>query len=328
MRERYRPTIIVDSKGTEEMVSPAKVIPPENIIALPGKKEIAVDWRRNFERMKEIREAWKEVFPYQDEITVNLDAIAEYPDKPYLIWWMSDAHVGNVDCDYDTLKRHIELIENTPNTGIITCGDDIDNAILSKYEVRFMQAFPPYIQAFTLEDLMAELNGRNPREKQLILAHCIGNHTHTLMEQSGYLFEKFYEQSKAGILPGMGEVFINYGNQEYEIALAHRYVGTSRLNMTLAPKRLMEYGYPNADIAVVAHSHKKVFEQFTKGGKWHTAVRPGTYRVGTDLFEKARGWGAGEIGGSCSVIYPDKLEVKQYNDIDIAIDDLKRELTL
>ena len=326
MLERYQSKIIIDDKGTEMDVGFAKTIPPENIIALPGKKEITVDWRRNFERMREIGEAWKEIYPYQDEVTINLDALAEYPTKPYLIWWMSDAHIGNVDTQYETLKRHVELIENTPNTGIVTLGDDIDNAILGKYEVRFMQAFPPYMQAFTIEDLMAELNGRNPRGKQLILAHCIGNHTHTLMEQSGYLFEKFYEKSKAGILPGIGEAFINYGSQKYEVALAHRYTGTSKLNPTLACKRLMEYAYPNADIAVVGHSHVKAEEQFFKGGKWHTAVRPGTYRIGTGLFEKARGWSYGQIGGSCSMIYPDTLEVKHYNEIDRAVSDLKREL--
>jgi hypothetical protein len=206
---------------------------------------------------------------------------------------------------------------------MITLGDDIDMGILPKYEVRYMQAFPPYMQAFTLSDLMDELNGRNPREKQLVLAHCIGNHTHTLMEQSGFLFEKFYERSKAAILPGIGEVFLDYGDQKYEIALAHKFFGTSRLNKTLCCKRLMEFAYPNADIAVVAHSHWKAHEELNKGGKDHLAVRPGTYRSGTDLFELARGWGHGELGGSCTLIFPDKLDTEHFKTVEKGVDTLQ-----
>jgi hypothetical protein len=318
--------IIIDHLGTVKRVLPEVVIPSENTLITPDKKEIYIDWRMNFDRMKATGEAWKEVFPYQDKTEVDINGLAEYPNKPFLIYWGSDWHVGNVDCQYNTLKKHIELIENTPNTGMITLGDDIDMGILPKFEVRYMQTMPPYVQAFTLEDLMAELSGRNPREKQLVLAHCIGNHTHTLMEQSGFLFEKFYEKSKAAILPGIGEAFVNYGSQRYEIALAHRFFGTSKLNKTLCCKRLMEFAYPNADIAVVGHSHWVANEKFNKGGKSHLAVRPGTYRSGTDLFELARGWGHGELGGSCTLIYPDKLDTQHFDNLEEGIKNLKLQI--
>jgi hypothetical protein len=316
--------IIVNPQGEVKKVLPPINIPDKNILVTSDKKEIFVDWRRNFDRMKEIAKGWKEVFPYQDSTRVNLNNLAEYPDKPFLINWGADWHIGNVDTRYDDLKKDIGLIENTPNTGIITVGDDIDMGILPKYEVRYMQAFPPYMQAFTVSDLMDELNGRNPREKQLVLAHCIGNHTHTLMEQSGFLFEKFYERSKAAILPGLGEVFLDYGNQNYEIGLAHKFFGTSRLNKTLCCKRLMEFAYPNADIAVVGHSHWKAHEKLNKGGKDHLAVRPGTYRSGTDLFELSRGWGHGELGGSCTLIFPDKLDTEHFDTVEKGVDALQR----
>ena len=304
------------------MIVRKPLIPNDHVLITPN-REINIDWRRNFDRMRMIGDAWKEIYPYTDEVRVDLNHLTEYPDKPYLLWWASDMHIGNVDTAYDALQKDIDLIENTPNTGLITVGDDVDMGILPRFEVRFMQAFPPYMQAFTMEDIIAEFNGRNPRGKQLVLAHVIGNHTHTLMEQSGILFEKFYEKSKAGILPGIGEVFVTLGNQTYEIALAHRYTGTSRLNVTLAPKRLMEFGYPNADIAVVGHQHKTASEKFMKGGKWHTAVRPGTYRVGTDLFEKARGWGAGQLGGVCSLLYPDHKDTETFMSLEAGIDRLK-----
>jgi len=314
--------LIIDGQGTERLIRPATVV--DNTLAVGYKKEVDVDWRMNFQRMWEVGQAWKEIYPYQDSARVDCRPLSERPDKPYLIWIASDMHIGNVDCDYKTLQKHTEMIENTPNTGLITLGDDIDMGILPKLEVRFMQAFPPYMQAFTAGDLMAEFSGRNPRGKQLALAHVIGNHTHTLMEQSGMLFEKFYEQSKAPMLPGIGELFLQVGNENYEFVLAHRYVGQSKLNRTLAPKRLMEYLAPNADVAIVGHNHQVANEKFFKGGKFHLAIRPGTYRVGTDLFENARGWGHGELGGSCVVLYPDRHEMLAFDKLEEGIGYLKQ----
>jgi len=313
--------LIVNGFGTEKTLYKRAIIPEQNIIYQSDKKKVEVSWRNNFDRMKEIAQAWKELYPYQDETHVN--APAEYSGLPFLVWWASDMHIGNVDTEYKLLTKHIDLIENTKNTGLVTLGDDIDFGILPKFEVRFMQSLFPWGQAFTASDLMDEFNGRNPREKNLVLAHVLGNHTHSLMQATGILYEKFYEKSKAAILPGIGELFLKVGEEEYEIALAHKYVGRSRLNITLEPKRLMEYGYPDADVAVVGDFHKAGFEKFIKGGKTRLAVRPGTYRVGTDLFEKNRGWGSNELGGSCTLFYPDRHEVLAFDKLEEGINYLE-----
>ena len=307
--------LIVDGIGTEKSVYAEgyeTVVPEENIIVFPDKKTLSVDWRLNFEKMKLIAESWKEVYPYQDEAEVNVTELAEYPHLPFLVYWGSDWHIGNVDTEYDTLREHIGMIENTPNTGLVTMGDDIDNAILPKFEVRFMQTLPPYVQAFTVRDLIEELNGRNPRERQLVLGHVIGNHTHTLMEQSGYLFEEFYANSKAPIFPNIGRMFLNHGEQEYEIGLVHKYWGKSKLNPTLVGKRLMEYAYPDADVLVCGHTHDAGFESLTRGGKERIIFKAGTYRLGTGLFEKARGYGGGQLGGTCALFYPNERKIQPF----------------
>jgi len=321
MRETGK--LIYNAYGDEEPVygliedNTGKIINPYE------KKEALLDWHTSFARMQEIAESWKEVYPYQDETAVNLNRITEYPRLPYLIYWGSDWHIGNVDTRYEELKKDIRLITTTPNCGVVTVGDDIDNGIMPKFEVRFMQTSPPMVQAFTMASLIDELNGNNPRRKQTILAHVIGNHTHTMMETTGQVFEKYYERSKAAILPGIGRLGITLGKQSYEIALAHRYVGTSRLNVTLCAKRLMEYVYPDADVAVVGHSHVSAHEKFKKGGMWHTAVRPGTYRVGTGLFEHARSYSSGDIGGSCTIFYPDKHDALTFDRLEEGIDYLQ-----
>lgn len=311
--------IVTNGMGKEKTIYasyPDKVIPEMNTIVTPDKKSIEIDWRLSFERMKGIAREWKDLYPYQDETHVN--APAEYSDQPFGVWWASDMHIGNVDTEYEILQKHIELIENTKNTGVVTVGDDLDMGILPKFEVRFMQTIFPLAQAFTAEDLMAELNGRNPRKKQIILAHLVGNHTHSIMQATGILYEKFYEKSKAAILPSMGEIFLKVGNEEYEVALAHKYWGRSKLNVTLEGKRLMEYVYPNADVAVVGDFHVSAHEDFRKGGKERTVVRPGTYRTG-GLFELNRGYGKGQLGGSFTVFYPDEHKTCTFNRLEDGI---------
>ena len=323
--------IIVNGRGEEKSVfSPdfPTVIPEENILFTSDKKKIGIDWRRNFDRMKEMADSWKELYPYQDSTKVNANVLMEYPDLPYGVWTLSDAHIGNVDTQYDLLKKHVSLIENTPNTGIITLGDDIDFGILPKLEVRFMQTMGPMGQAFTASDLMDEFNGRNPRKKQLAIAHCIGNHTHTMMQTTGILYEKFYERSKAAILPGMGQVFLKVGDQEYEIGLAHKFRGRSILNINLEPKRLMEYWYPNADMAAVGDFHKAGHETFVKGMKKRLTVRPGTYRTGTGLFEKNRGYGGGDLGGAFTLFYPDRHEMLHFDKLEEGINYLENLITV
>jgi hypothetical protein len=314
--------LIINGQGRGEHISPLKlpsVVPEDNVIVISSdKKRIEIDWRLSFERMKSTADQWKELYPYQDEAHVNTAPLCESEFAPFGIWWASDMHIGNVDTEYKVLQRHIELIENTKNCGVVTMGDDIDFGILPKLEVRFMQTTFPLAQAFTVEDLMAEFNGRNPRGKQIILAHLIGNHTHTMMQTTGILFEKFYEKSKAALLPAIGELFLRVGQQEYEIALAHKYWGRSKINISLEPKRLMEYAYPNADVAVVGDFHVKGHEEFKKGGKWRSVVRPGTYRTG-GLFEQNRGWGKGTLGGSFTVFYPDEHKTLTFDKLEDGI---------
>lgn len=316
-------SLVINGLGEEKKiyapVQPA-VIPEKNIIFTSDKKKVEVSWRSNFKEMDTVKKSYEGMTPFQSETHVDTKSLAEYPDMPYLVWWASDMHIGHVDTDYTLLRKHIELAENTPNVGIVSVGDDIDYGVLGKFINRFIQTMSPQGQIFTAEDLMAELNGRNPRDKQLILCHLMGNHTQTLMELSGVVYESFYRQSKAAILPGRGEMFLQVGEQNYEVALAHKYTGRSRLNITLEPKRLMDFEFPSADIAVVGDMHKAGYEKFFKGGKERLAIRPGTYKVGENLFEKNRGYGQADLGGSCTLFYPDKHKMLPFDKLEDGVE--------
>lgn len=313
--------IIIDSKGTEREVqrTPRQIIeerlPEERIIETPTER-IPVSWRRNFDRLLEIQEAWKEVYPFKDEVTVRVES--EYPNLPHLIGKLADPHIGAIG-QSPLLGKHIDLFETTPNTSLIGLGDMADFGVWGHKEVRFLQGLPIPIQPFTVKDIMEELTipERNPRGKKILLANIIGNHTYESFLTAGIFFESFFDKLDLPMLPGVGLIKLQVGNQEYDLGVAHKYWGNSRLNKTLSCKRLLEYVYPFADEIDVAHHHWKALEIMYRGGRRIVLGRPGHYRSEMPIFEQTRGyWEAGNEGMTCALYYPNKHWIEPFDDLE------------
>lgn len=290
-------------------------LPEEDIIETLSEK-VAISWRRNFDKILAIQEAWKEVYPFKDEVRIKLDS--EYPDVPHLLGFLADPHIGAIG-QSPRLGKDIDLFLTTPNTSLACLGDMADFGIWGHKEVRFLQGLPIPIQRYTVKNMVEELviPERNPRGKQILLLDLIGGHTYEAFQTSGLFFENYLEDLDLPLMPGMGRAIVKYGEQSYEIALAHRYWGNSRLNKCLSPKRLIEYVYPNADISVVAHQHWKAGEWMFRGGKKRDLLRPGHYRSEMPIFEQTRGyWEPGNEGMVCILVYPDKKRVEQFDDIE------------
>jgi len=217
------------------------------------------------------------------------------------------------------LGRTIDAHLTTPNTAMIGLGDMADFGIKRHMEVRFLQAMPPPRQPYMIKDIFEELTipERNPRKKKILLADCIGNHTYEAFQQAGLFFEAYFDDLELPMLPGVGQIFVEYGDQEYEIGVAHRYWGNSRLNKCLGPKRLAEFLFPNCRISAVAHQHWKNGEWMIRAGRRVDLLRPGHWRSEMQLFEKQRGYyESGHEGGVAILIHPDKDMVEQFDNIE------------
>lgn len=308
--------IVTKPKTPREVIE--EQFPQEMVISTPTEK-VPVSWRRNFDRLKEMQAAWREVYPFQEVVDVKVES--EYPHLPHLFAWMSDEHAGALG-QSPKLAEHLDMIIATPNTSMVGVGDIIDFGMLARFEVRWMQGLPVPIQTATIKDLLEELTipDRNPRKKKILKALVAGNHTATLFENSGVLWESFLAEVDLPMIPGMGKLNIQVGEEQYEVAVAHKYWGNSRLNKTLSGKRLIEYVYMDADAAIVGHQHWKACEIFSRGGRRRVIQRPGHYRTETPYFEQMRGYHEpGNEGASCALFYPDKHYIEPFDDIEEGI---------
>lgn len=260
MKEIKPNEIIINAKGETRQIFPPHIpeTPPEQIITFPDKKETHVDWRLNFERVIEVQKILKEANIGQEEATVRPDL--EYPDLPMLLAIIADAHLFSVGTDHELLKKHLDLIINQPNVRMLDCGDDVDMGIWG--DLVFEQVLPPYMQGFTMRDLARELGDK-------MIAILGGNHNDWMKACGTEFYDAFLRNAKCPVMPAGGMIHLEIGKQTYDVAAKHTHWGRSRLNATNASKRLIQWGYPDADCAILGHCFSEDTEVLTKNG-WKT----------------------------------------------------------
>ena len=288
--------LIVDGKGTEKVIrKPAP--PPKDAIVFPDKKSVDVSWRRNFQRVIATQEAIKKAEVGQEEATVvpNL----EYPELPMLMAVITDTHIFSQGTDHERLLKHLDLIINEPNVRMVDVGDSVDMGIWGT--MVFEQILSPAMQGFTIKSLAEELKDR-------MLVSVDGNHNHFMKVAGTEFYEAYLTEAPFPIFPSGGLIHLKLGKETYDIALKHTHWGHSKLNATNASKRFMQYGYPDADVAILGHTHQAAMEQFYSGGRQRLAVVGGTYKL-DDQWAKRRGIAThGERGGLGILFYPDRHE--------------------
>lgn len=293
--------IITDGKGTEKIIYPkfsTPETPPKNIIVYPDKKEVNIDWRKNFNRVIETQKMLEEANIGQEEAIVHPDL--EYPDLPMLLAIITDAHIFGVGTDHELLQKHLDLVINQPNVRMLDCGDAVDMGIWG--DLVFEQVLPPYMQGFTMRDLVRELGDK-------MIAVLGGNHDNWMKACGTEFYDAFLRDIECPIMPAGGMIHLEVGKQTYDIAAKHTHWGRSKLNATNAPKRLIQWGYPEADCAILGHSHQASMEQFYMGGKNRLAVVGGNYKL-NDQWSKRRGINDNpERGGLGILFYPNERKM-------------------
>lgn len=283
--------LIIDAQGTERPVYSSKYtpeVPPQNVIVFPDKKEKVVDWRSNFDRLTELTKSVEAAEIVQEEGTYNVPITdARIPYSIGLIF--SDAHIGSYTTDHELVRELLDKVLSTPNAFLLDAGDTFNNGVWST--LGYEDVLPPYMQAFTVNDIMRELGDKYG-------ACVIGNHPEWMF-QAGIKPEMiFAQQMKGPVFPGMGLLHLYAGDQKYDIALAHNYWGKSKKNIFNVCVNLRSTEYPRSDIFVVGHEHiwghmkEKVDEREV------LYVRPGTAKL-RDRY--ARIHGIAKRGQECGI---------------------------
>ncbi len=205
----------------------------------------------------------------------------EYPDLPFALEPFADQHFGSIHVDYDLLDKHWNIVEQTPNYGAVTIGDDIDNFIaLGKIATgTYENPLPPQLQAIAYMDRLE----KDVKEGK-VGAMAYGNHNN-FGDITGYDWLETWARKlpkKIPIFTAGGLLHLKVGSQVYDIAMTHRYWGRSQLNPTNMVKRFMEYEYPDADVYLTAHTHQGELLTFDRAGEEKIGAVVGTYKLGVD----------------------------------------------
>ena len=271
--------LIINGRGEEKIIRYSSLLPQSQEIHLPNRDPIQVDWRRNFDRIKQIQEILKscDITQEEGEYRVRVDN----PSSPYALGVVfSDAHIGSSTTDHQLIQDMLELTLNTPNSFLIDVGDTFDNGIWGG--LQFEQTIPPYMQRFTIKDIARELGDK-------FAAVVVGNHPEWMFNVSGEKPEHlFYEDVAGAIFAGMGMLHLRAGDQTYHIAMAHNYWGKSKLNIHNTCRRLREVEYPEADVSIVGHEHIWGYMKEMIAGRDVLYVRPGTAKT-EDRYARMHG---------------------------------------
>lgn len=285
-------TLIINPRGDEKKIYPPHYIPetpPENTIIFPDKKEVHIDWRRNLSKLTEISALIEEAEVVQEEGIYRVPM--DRPDIPFAIGLIfSDAHIGSFTTDHELIRDLLDTVMATPNTFLVDAGDTFDNGIWGG--LQYEQSLPPYMQQFTVSDIMREMGDKYG-------ACVIGNHAEWMFTAVGHKPEQVFAQRMKGpVFAGMGLLHLKAGEQEYDMAIAHNYWGKSKKNIWNCCVNFRNHEYPDADIFVVGHEHIWGHAKERVDNKGRLYIRPGTAKL-RDRY--ARIHGIARRGQACGI---------------------------
>lgn len=180
-------------------------------------------------------------------------------DKPIMVVYTGDWHLGDVATDHETWYRDIAAVMDADNAYLIVLGDDYQNMRSFKtLSAVLSQVISPPQQAAMMRSLVDELTSRNK-----LLAKVGGNHDQEFDERifgealQGYLYEKM----KAPLFPNRGLINLQVGDQTYTNLVFHKSRFRSILRPAHGAYREFQFSYP-AEVVAGAHDHTPAFEVF------------------------------------------------------------------
>ena len=189
------------------------------------------------------------------------------PDKPIVVCLITDPHFGSVRANVNLFREHLDIIQNTPRMFCVFNGDDVDNFnATGKWAAgMFENPTPPEIVSRAIAKRYKELDDMGK-----IGTIGFGNHNDFGFAGGQDWYDSFLGGFNCPIFTSGGELHVTVGSQTYDLAMAHKYWGTSKLNPTNACKRFMDFEYPDADIAFLGHCFSSDTEVLTALRGWKT----------------------------------------------------------
>lgn len=224
-------------------------------------------------------------------------------DKPVLVVFLSDLHIGHTEANMRKIRQDCETIANTDGMYVIFGGDMVDNVntAVAARGMHHEQLTPTDVQKELIEQL-AEFLG-----PEKILAMLLGNHDEWSMKNDGFNPVRYLANHVgAPYLGPFGFINVAHGKQRYRILAAHQFRMNSSFNKTHAPKRLMDF-IGDADVVFTGHKHDPAAEQvYVRQGKRFYA-QAGSY-LRTSVYGNRLGFTPSTSEMPGVLLWPDRFK--------------------
>lgn len=215
------------------------------------------------------------------------------------------------------IRNSLEEMLTIKNTHLIQLGDEKENFGTGNFAGRKSQED----QALTERHQEALVKAYLTAVKERVTVGVNSQHGGQWDEKKkGYASLKdYYTDLGIPYFDGMGYCKFVLGDQEYNIAIAHEFKGSSMYNPLHPHKRAMFERFPNADVLMMADRHQyAISEQYVYGNEYRAGNRQspyvymlqvGTAKGGPDPYT-IRGWENGVSEWPWLVLWPDHHEVR------------------
>lgn len=253
--------------------------------------------------LEKLQHQMRDLDTEQAEVNVTIE-----DDKPIMVVFFSDLHIGHTECDMTLLRKDMELIKNTPGLYAVLGGDLADNVVTSVAGrgMYHEQLAPVRIQQ-TLIDRMTDYI------KADTLAMLLGNHEGWSLSSADY-DPIAYIANKVGCpyLGAQGFINVTVGGYTYRILAAHQFRMRSSFNLTHQAKRLEDFS-GEADATFVGHTHDGAGENTKRRGKQKFYGQAGTY-LQSSRYGKMLGFTGASAEMPGVILWPGQRKFIGFND--------------
>lgn len=188
-------------------------------------------------------------------------------DDPYILF-LSDTHIGDWGTDYEAFKRITHEIQETPRLHVALLGDMVNMAIKLRgvAEVAWGSLLPPELQLVFFSKWLDSI------AHKVVLATWDNHAVEREEAQSGISAFKNVQSKRVPYFNGIGHADIVVGDNQYNLAVSHRFRGRSQDNPVHAPMRYLLRESSDRELAAMGDYHVPGISQFTHAGRTRTAL--------------------------------------------------------
>lgn len=277
-------------------------------IVFENKKEPSeADISAFYEAMKNQNNAIMNLETKQNKASIRLDV-----DKPILLTFWGDWHLGSKGVDYKQHDEDEELINATEGLYCIGMGDYKDNG--NGFVIP--QSPQENTMSTDMQDKIVEMKFRHTADKWLAIIRGCHDDWDKRNANKDFVQNLCDITNSVNLWHG-GIINLTVGDIEYRIGARHKYKNESGLNTTNTQRNFVnEFG--QCDIVGVAHKHFCEVSHLSRMGEETVYLRSGTYKQYDEYGQKLAGY-EGAYGVPGCILYPDEKIIVPFRSLKQAV---------